>query len=534
MRFLSRLRQPPADETPLFDGAALKRLILPLILEQTLAITVGMADTVMVSSLGDAVMSGVSLIDNINTLIINIFAAFATGGAVVAAQFLGARREKSARETAGQVIVSTLLISLAVMGVCLALREPIIRLLFGEIEPEVMASASVYFRISAFSYPVIGVYSCCAALFRTMGNSKVSMYSGLLANVVNIGANALFIYGMDMGAAGAALGSLLSRLASMALLLVLLTDRKNVIYISFREKFVFNGQVLRKIFRIGLPNSLENGVFQLGRIMVLRIITLFGVVQIAANGVANSLSALGCIPGQAMNLAMITVVGRPRAGALVYAAVDGDHLSVHDRRQRADSAVAAADAAAVFAFARVDCARAGSDQHPQRLRDAAVDCRLHAAERAARGLRRAVYDGYFGRVDAGLPHRAESGAGAAAELRRGRRFRRDGRRLAVPRGRVLLSLSLRPLVAVSGADRIGRAGKSGADRSICTKKDGRLLLSFSFAHLSPCGWGLRLLGRPGRRPFLRPPVCRSSPASGRAQVRRPPSFRRKPRGGRPR
>lgn len=310
MRFLNRLRQPPADEAPLFDGAALKRLILPLILEQTLAITVGMADTVMVSSLGDAVMSGVSLIDNINTLIINIFAAFATGGAVVAAQFLGARREKSARETAGQVIVSTLLISLAVMGVCLALREPIIRLLFGEIEPEVMASASVYFRISAFSYPVIGVYSCCAALFRTMGNSKVSMYSGLLANVVNIGANALFIYGMDMGAAGAALGSLLSRLASMALLLVLLTDRKNVIYISFREKFVFNGQVLRKIFRIGLPNSLENGVFQLGRIMVLRIITLFGVVQIAANGVANSLSALGCIPGQAMNLAMITVVGR--------------------------------------------------------------------------------------------------------------------------------------------------------------------------------------------------------------------------------
>ena len=229
---------------------------------------------------------------------------------MVAAQFLGARREKSARETAGQVIVSTLLISLAVMGVCLALREPIIRLLFGEIEPEVMASASVYFRISAFSYPVIGVYSCCAALFRTMGNSKVSMYSGLLANAVNIGANALFIYGMDMGAAGAALGSLLSRLASMALLLVLLTDRKNVIYISFREKFVFNGQVLRKIFRIGLPNSLENGVFQLGRIMVLRIITLFGVVQIAANGVANSLSALGCIPGQAMNLAMITVVGR--------------------------------------------------------------------------------------------------------------------------------------------------------------------------------------------------------------------------------
>ena len=205
MRFSKRLRAAlagnalPEEETPLFTGGALKKLILPLIIEQTLTITVGMADTVMVSSLGDAAMSGVSLVDNINTLIINIFAAFATGGAVVAAQFLGAQKEKNARETAGQVIVSTLLISLAVMGVCLWQGEPIIRLLFGEIEPAVMESASVYFRISAYSYPFIGVYSCCAALFRAMGNSKVSMYSGLLANVVNIGFNALFIYGMDMG-----------------------------------------------------------------------------------------------------------------------------------------------------------------------------------------------------------------------------------------------------------------------------------------------------------------------------------------------
>ena len=316
MRFSKRLRAAlagnalPEEETPLFTGGALKKLILPLIIEQTLTITVGMADTVMVSSLGDAAMSGVSLVDNINTLIINIFAAFATGGAVVAAQFLGAQKEKNARETAGQVIVSTLLISLAVMGVCLWQGEPIIRLLFGEIEPAVMESASVYFRISAYSYPFIGVYSCCAALFRAMGNSKVSMYSGLLANVVNIGFNALFIYGMDMGPAGAAWGSFLSRFSSMLLLILLLTDRRNAVYISLREKFVFNGRVLRKIFRIGLPNSLENGVFQLGRIMVLRIITLFGVVQIAANGVANNLSALGCIPGQVMNLAMITVVGQ--------------------------------------------------------------------------------------------------------------------------------------------------------------------------------------------------------------------------------
>lgn len=306
--FRRREKQPaPADG--LFSPRQLKKLIIPLIIEQALAISVGMADTVMVSSLGDAVMSGVSLVDNINTLVINIFAAFGTGGAVVASQFIGARRPAHARATAAQVIVSTLLVSLAVTGICLALREQIIFLLFGEIEQAVMSSASEYFFVSALSYPAIGVYSCCSALFRAMGNSKYSMYSSATANVINVIGNAIFIYALGEGAKGAAIASLIARMFAMAAMLWLLTDRKNVIYISFKEKFAFNMNMIKRIFRIGLPSSLENGIFQLGRIIVLRIIAVFGTVQIAANGVANSLSSLGCIPGQAMNLALITVVG---------------------------------------------------------------------------------------------------------------------------------------------------------------------------------------------------------------------------------
>ena len=306
--FRRREKQPaPADG--LFSPRQLKKLIIPLIIEQALAISVGMADTVMVSSLGDAVMSGVSLVDNINTLVINIFAAFGTGGAVVASQFIGARRPAHARATAAQVIVSTLLVSLAVTGICLALREQIISLLFGEIEQAVMSSASEYFFVSALSYPAIGVYSCCSALFRAMGNSKYSMYSSATANVINVIGNAIFIYALGEGAKGAAIASLIARMFAMAAMLWLLTDRKNVIYISFKEKFAFNMNMIKRIFRIGLPSSLENGIFQLGRIIVLRIIAVFGTVQIAANGVANSLSSLGCIPGQAMNLALITVVG---------------------------------------------------------------------------------------------------------------------------------------------------------------------------------------------------------------------------------
>lgn len=309
MKPFRRREKQPAPADGLFSPRQLKKLIIPLIIEQALAISVGMADTVMVSSLGDAVMSGVSLVDNINTLVINIFAAFGTGGAVVASQFIGARRPAHARATAAQVIVSTLLVSLAVTGICLALREQIISLLFGEIEQAVMSSASEYFFVSALSYPAIGVYSCCSALFRAMGNSKYSMYSSATANVINVIGNAIFIYALGEGAKGAAIASLIARMFAMAAMLWLLTDRKNVIYISFKEKFAFNMNMIKRIFRIGLPSSLENGIFQLGRIIVLRIIAVFGTVQIAANGVANSLSSLGCIPGQAMNLALITVVG---------------------------------------------------------------------------------------------------------------------------------------------------------------------------------------------------------------------------------
>ena len=304
-----RRETQPAPAAGLYSPRQLKKLIIPLIIEQALAISVGMADTVMVSSLGDAVMSGVSLVDNINTLVINIFAAFGTGGAVVASQFIGARRPAHARATAAQVIVSTLLVSLPGTGIGLALREQIISLLFGEIEQAVMSSASEYFFVSALSYPAIGVYSCCSALFRAMGNSKYSMYSSATANVINVIGNAIFIYALGEGAKGAAIASLIARMFAMAAMLWLLTDRKNVIYISFKEKFAFNMNMIKRIFRIGLPSSLENGIFQLGRIIVLRIIAVFGTVQIAANGVANSLSSLGCIPGQAMNLALITVVG---------------------------------------------------------------------------------------------------------------------------------------------------------------------------------------------------------------------------------
>nr|WP_242840275.1 MATE family efflux transporter [Agathobaculum desmolans] len=279
-------------------------------LEQVLAITIGLADTVMVSSVGETAVSGVSLVDMINVLIINIFAALATGGAVVVAQLLGARERRRACNAARQLYLVVTVISAVFAVFILLLRTPLLRLFFGSIEPSVMESARTYLTISAFSYPVLAIYNAGAALFRAQGNSRSSMLIAGLVNVLNIAGNALLIYGLRWGVAGAALSSLLSRTAAAVVITVLLLHPFHRVSLRLGGAFRADIGLIRRILQIGIPNGLENSLFQLGRILVVSMIALFGTTQIAANAVANNLDAVACIPGQAMNLAIITVVGQ--------------------------------------------------------------------------------------------------------------------------------------------------------------------------------------------------------------------------------
>ncbi|MEN6314903.1 MAG: MATE family efflux transporter [Clostridiaceae bacterium] len=292
-----------------FTKKDLKKLIIPLIIEQMLAVTVGMADTIMVSSVGEAAVSGVSLVDMINILIINIFAALATGGAVVASQLIGARERDRACLSADQLLLVTFTISIAIMTLSLLLREQLLRLLFGVIEHDVMKNALTYFWISALSFPFIAIYNSCAALFRAMGNSRVSMVTSFVVNIINIVGNAICVYAFHMGVAGVALPTLISRTVGAVIMLVLITDSRREVYVRFKG-FKINFGMIRRILYIGIPSGLENSLFQMGRVLVVSIIATFGTVQIAANAVANNLDSLGTIPGQAMSLAMITVVGR--------------------------------------------------------------------------------------------------------------------------------------------------------------------------------------------------------------------------------
>lgn len=293
-----------------FSGKDLRRLILPLIVEQILAIGVGMVDTMMISHEGDAAISGVSLVDMVNHLLITVLSALATGGAVIVSQYIGHRDRDAANRAAGQLITVTTVISAVLAALCLILCRPLLSLLFGAIESDVMNSAVIYFRISALSYPFLAVYNACAALFRSMGNSKISMIVSVGMNLTNAVGNALLIFVFDMSVAGAAYASLLSRALAAVVMFVLLLPDKNHVYLRFGAIFCWEWMLVKKILYIAFPSGIENGIFQLGRVLVVSIIAGFGTTQIAANAVANNLDAMGCIAGQAMNLAMITVIGQ--------------------------------------------------------------------------------------------------------------------------------------------------------------------------------------------------------------------------------
>lgn len=297
------------ENSRIFSNDDLKKLIIPLIWEQMLAITVGMADTMMISNAGEAAVSGVSLIDMVNNLVISILAAMATGGAVVCSQFLGAKKRKEACKSTVLLILASLFITIVLTVLCIIFARPIINLFFGSIEQDVFRNALIYFILSAFSYPFLAVYNSSAALFRSMNMSNVTFRASVIMNIVNVVGNAVGIYVFHAGVVGVAVPSLFSRALAAVILYYKLHNPELEIHI-LKEKVSLDWKIIKRIFYIGIPSGIENGIFQLGRVVVTSIIATFGTVQIAANGVANSLDSVGCITGQAMNLAFITVIGR--------------------------------------------------------------------------------------------------------------------------------------------------------------------------------------------------------------------------------
>lgn len=299
-----------SKQTKLFSNRDLTRLIVPLIIEQLLTVAVGMVDSIMVASVGEAAVSAVSLVDSINILIINIFTAIATGGAVVVGQFLGRREENHACRCANQLVLFMAALSVTIMCLVYLAQGFILHQVFGRIEPDVMGYSKTYLDIVSLSIPFIGLYNAGAALFRTMGNSKISMLTSLLMNGINIVGNSIMIYGLKMEVAGAAIPTTISRVVAAVVIVALLCNQKLLVHLTRPFRFRFDGSLVKKILYIGVPNGLENSMFQLGKILLLSLVSGFGTASIAANAVGNALVNFEILPGMAIGYAVVTVVSR--------------------------------------------------------------------------------------------------------------------------------------------------------------------------------------------------------------------------------
>lgn len=294
----------------LFSNKALLFLFLPLIGEKLLEMLVGFADSVMVASLGEVAISGVSLVDFLMQLLIFSFAALASGGAVIAGQYIGDKKINKACESVDQLLCFNAIFSVILMLFVLIFREAIIGLLFGSVEPAVWRNADTYLIIATFSIPFMAIFNVGGAIFRTTGNSYLPMKVLLVCDVLNIIGNAFCIYYLGMDVSGVAIPTVIARFLSAVIIIYLACKPKYELHLSRTLKFKFNWKMLKNILNVGIPYGVENGLFQLGRILVLSLVTTFGTMAIAANSVGYSLTVFQVLPGFAINLGLTVVISQ--------------------------------------------------------------------------------------------------------------------------------------------------------------------------------------------------------------------------------
>ena len=294
----------------MFTNRMIRSLLIPVVLEQLLNSIMGTADTMMVSNVGSAAISAVSLVDSINILVIQAFSALAAGGAIVCAQYIGQQNKERANESARQVLFIITLISIVVSAICLGFKKPLLRLIFGSVEADVMRASEIYFFYTALSFPFIALYDAAASIFRAQDNTKGPMAISMISNIMNIVGNAIMIWGFHMGVAGAAIATLISRIfCALVVLIQLRRDRQPIVvrdYLKIRPDWPMIGRILG----IGIPSGVENSMFQLGKLAIQSTVSTLGTVAIAAQAMTNILENLNGIAGIGVGVGLMTIVGQ--------------------------------------------------------------------------------------------------------------------------------------------------------------------------------------------------------------------------------
>ncbi len=292
----------------LYSNRALLALFIPLLIEYGLEFFVGLADSIMVASLGEAAISGVSLVDFLVQLLIFSFSALATGGAVVAGQYLGNKQIDKARDSATQLVWFSTILSSVLMIAVILLRRVLIGLLFGQIEADVWANADMYLYIVALSIPFLAIYNAGAAIFRTTNNAALPMRILLVCDVLNVIGNAVCIYYLGWDVRGVAIPTVISRALAAVLIMHYAVDENYKLHIKRTLRHKFDIYILQKVLKVGIPYGVENGLFQLGRVLVLSLVSTFGTMAIAANSVGYAIGIFSVLPGFAINLGLTAVI----------------------------------------------------------------------------------------------------------------------------------------------------------------------------------------------------------------------------------
>ena len=294
----------------LFSNKALVALLIPIVVEQLLNSFMGMIDTMMVSNVGSEALSGVSLVDSVNNLIVQLFSAMATGAAIVCSHYVGMRDKEGANNAAKQVVISVGVIALVITVFGITFRRQILGIIFGQIEPGVMENAVIYFFFTALSYPFLALFSAGSAIFRSCGNSRYPMTVSVISNVINIIGNYILIFTFDMGVTGAAIATLISRIFCMVAVYVALAKPRQDIVVNDYMNIRPDWSLIKTILAIGIPSGIENSMFQFGKLAIQSTVSTMGTAVIAAQAMTNILESLNGIFGLGVGMCLMTVVGQ--------------------------------------------------------------------------------------------------------------------------------------------------------------------------------------------------------------------------------
>ena len=294
----------------LFSNKALVALLIPIVVEQLLNSFMGMIDTMMVSNVGSEALSGVSLVDSVNNLIVQLFSAMATGAAIVCSHYVGMRDKEGANNAAKQVVISVGVIALVITVFGITFRRQILGIIFGQIEPGVMENAEIYFFFTALSYPFLALFSAGSAIFRSCGNSRYPMTVSVISNVINIIGNYILIFTFDMGVTGAAIATLISRIFCMVAVYVALAKPRQDIVVNDYMNIRPDWSLIKTILAIGIPSGIENSMFQFGKLAIQSTVSTMGTAVIAAQAMTNILEGLNGIFGLGVGMCLMTVVGQ--------------------------------------------------------------------------------------------------------------------------------------------------------------------------------------------------------------------------------